>query len=327
MPEEIDGAVTQKFTIIKSSRRPELPIAEVENPEPLIYQEPVQVPERTLEESEAKPQVHGSLNGHGGSERMQAALSSSGQPIVGTPQPASLPAQPGVAVRGKIPKRRDSLAGPQSSRKGSITELHELEKQCRQLYVSVFFREHRPLRSIGFTSSLGGEGKSLMSIMTARVLAGDTPFRVTLLECNWQHANVHEYFNFAPTPGLAEWLRGECSPTTIQRRVTNNLTVVPAGNGGRDAVILLQKMRSTGVIDSLVHAHELVVVDLPSVLTTPYGVLAASLVEGVFVVVRAGVTPEAALMETCKQLRVSSVEGLVLNQVESRIPRWIRQIL
>ncbi len=315
MPEEIDGVVTQKLPIIKSALQPELPIAEVRNPE------------RTLEESETKPQVHESLNGHVGGERMQASQSSLGQPIVGTPRPTSLPAQPGVAVQRKIPKRRDSLAGPQSSQKGSAAGIHELEKQCRQLYVSVFFREHRPLRSIGFTSSLGGEGKSAMSIMMARVLAADTPFRVTLLECNWHHANVHEYFDFAPTPGLAEWLRGECSQTAIQRQVANNLTVIPAGNGERDAVILLQKMRRTGVIDTLVSANGLVVVDLPAVMTTPYCVLAASLVEGVFIVVRAGVTPEAALMETCKQLKVSPVEGLVLNQVESRIPRWIRQIL
>ena len=327
MPEEIDGVVTQIIPIIQSALRPELPIAEVRTPEPLFYPELAQIPEPTLEESEVKPQVHKSLNGHGGGERMQALQTSLGQPIVETPRPASLPVQPGVAVRRKIPKRQDSLAGPQSSQKGSTAEIHELEKQCRQLYLSVFFREHEPLRSIGFTSSLEGEGKSVLSIMMARVFADDTAFPVTLLECNLHHANVHEYFDFATTPGLAEWLRGECSQTAIQRQVTNNLTVIPAGNGERDAVILLQKMRSTGVIDTLVSVNELVVVDLPAVMTTPYGVLAASLVEGVFIIVRAGVTPEAALMETCKQLRVSPVEGLVLNQVESRIPRWIRQIL
>jgi Mrp family chromosome partitioning ATPase len=276
MPEEIDGAVTQKIPNIKSIRRPEPSTAEVET------HESVPVSEQALNKLEVKPQTQ---------------------------------------------EKRRGRAGSPSNRRADTGKILELEKQCRQLYLSAFFREQKPLRSIGFTSSLPEEGRSALSMMTARVLADDTAFPVTLLECDWQNPQAHKYFDFAPTPGLAEWLRGECSQTASQRQVTDNLTVIPAGNSERDAVVLLQNMRKADVIDSLLSRNELLVVDLPPITTTSYGALAAGLVEGIFIVVRAGVTSDAALMETCKQLALSPVEGLVFYQLESRIPGWLRQML
>ncbi len=276
MPEETDGAVTQKIPPIKPISRPEPSTAEVET------HESVPVSEQTLKKLEVKPQVQ--------------------------------------------KKRKGRTEAPPKKRAGTAKSL-ELEKQCRQLYLSAFFREQKPLRSIGFTSSLPGEGKSILSMMTARVLADDTTFPVTLVECDWQNPQAHQLFDFAPAPGLAEWLRGECSQTASQRQVADNLTVIPAGNSERDAIALLQNMRRAGVIDSLLSGNGLVVVDLPPMMTTSYGALAAGLVEGTFIVVRAGVTSDVALMETCKQLAASPVEGLVFYQMESRIPGWLRQIL
>jgi len=77
----------------------------------------------------------------------------------------------------------------------------------------------------------------------------------------------------------------------------------------------------------LAHSGDLLIVDLPAIMTTAYGSLAASLVESLVVVVRAGVTPEAVIAETCMQLMDLPVQGVILNQLESRIPRWIRNLL
>ena len=73
--------------------------------------------------------------------------------------------------------------------------------------------------------------------------------------------------------------------------------------------------------------HELLVVDLPSIAVNAYGSLAASLVESLIIVVRAGVTPDVMVAETCSQLKELPVHGLLLNQVESQIPRWLQKIL
>src|SRR5215471_566064 len=41
--------------------------------------------------------------------------------------------------------------------KRDAAEAQMVQEQCRQLCHSVFFREHRPVHSLGFTSSIPGE--------------------------------------------------------------------------------------------------------------------------------------------------------------------------
>ena len=124
--------------------------------------------------------------------------------------------QPDVDARPRqAPQKPGARSGNRPIPKRDRANSHALREHCRQLCLSAFFREHAPVRSLGFTSSVGGEGKSFLSTMTAQVLADDSTSPVILLDCNWEHPSLHEYFGFASTPGLAEWLRGECSKEKI----------------------------------------------------------------------------------------------------------------
>jgi Mrp family chromosome partitioning ATPase len=229
--------------------------------------------------------------------------------------------QPQVSQKPDIRKRRRSIP------KRDAANVHVLHEQCRQIYLSAFFRVHAPVHSLGFTSSLGGEGKSFLSIMTAQALADDSISPVILVECNWEHPSLHKYFGIASSFGLAEWLRGECSEVDIQYEVGHNLIVIPAGNGRQDAVKLLSQIQQQGFLDMLAHSNELLIVDLPAIMPTAYGALAASLVESLVIVARAGGTHEALVAETCARLEGFPVLGVVLNDIESRIPDWIQQML
>jgi Mrp family chromosome partitioning ATPase len=201
-----------------------------------------------------------------------------------------------------------------------------LQEQCWLLCLSLFFREEKPVRSLGFTSSIRGEGKSLLALATAKVLAHHNNDPVTLVECNWEHPTLHKSFDIPATPGLAEWLRGTCDKNHVRYQVNSNLTVIPAGNGTQDAVKLLKQAQHRGLQQIFKHPDELLIVDLPPVITS-YGSLAASLAETVVIVVRSEVIPASILTETCAQLKGSPIHGIILNQENSRIPRWIQQIL
>ncbi len=201
------------------------------------------------------------------------------------------------------------------------------EERCRQLCLSIFYREQIPVRSLGFTSATSGEGKSFLATTSARALANDCGVPVTLLECNWEHPSVHEYAGIASSPGLAEWLRGEASESTVRRQVDNNLAIIPAGNGKQDAVRLLQQLRQKGSLNSLLRSNELLIVDLPPIVTSAYGKLMARLVDALVIVVRANVTPNTLIAETCAQLSGLPVEGVLLNQAETHLPRWLQHLL
>jgi len=202
-----------------------------------------------------------------------------------------------------------------------------LREQCRKICLSVFVRGSASVRSLGFTSSICGEGKSFLALMAAGVLANDSSSPVTLLEFNWEHPCFHEYLEIPSTPGLAEWLRGECSDSAIRHRIDHNLTIVPAGNGRQEAVKLLQRIRQKGLLEMFAPSNELLIVDLPAILTSAYGSLAASLLESLIIVVRAGATTNRMVTETCAELQALPIQGVILNQVESRIPLWIQQLL
>lgn len=236
----------------------------------------------------------------------------------------SLPLQQIPTVQTKAPV--DKVLTTKITKRDTIA-MQMIQERCRQLCYSLFFREHRPVRSVGFTSSIDGEGKSFLSLATAQVLAHDTNEPVTLVECNWEHPSLHQYFGIPATPGLAEWLRGTCDEDDIRYQVEDNLTLIPAGNGSQDPMKLLKLMQQVGLHNYFSHKDSLFVVELPSILTAGYGSLAASLVESVIIVVHTQIITDRMLTETYSQIKNLPVHGIILNQRESRIPHWIQQIL
>ncbi|MGH2508705.1 MAG: hypothetical protein ACRDHZ_15070 [Ktedonobacteraceae bacterium] len=261
------------------------------------------------------------------SQPIQAKTPAS-QPVQ-TKMPVS---QPAPVSQRKMPVSQPVSASkkvsvPNSKQLAEIKMVTLLQERCRQLGLTIFFGVDTTIQSLGLTSSIAGEGKSFLIMMMANILARDISNPITLLECNWEHPCFHEHFGIHPTPGLAEWLRGECDERSIRYQVSPNLTVIPAGNSRQDSVRLLQYMRKNHALDNFLHSEGLLLVDLPPVVTSAYGSLAASLVDSLVLVVHAGVTTEMLVTETCTQLKDLPIYGVILNQMESRIPRWLRRLL
>jgi protein-tyrosine kinase len=202
--------------------------------------------------------------------------------------------------------------------RNDAVKVHQIEEQCRRFCISLFFKEQAPVRSLGITSAIPGEGKSFISIILGRVLANDSVQPVTLIECDWENPSLHDYFGISNAPGLAEWLRGECAEEDIRHRINDNFSIIRAGDGQQDAVRLLQLLAKRGLRKGLSHTDHLLVVDLPSVTTTSYSVLAASLVESLALVVRAGITPGQLVVDVCAYLKELPVQGIILNQIDYR---------
>lgn len=181
-------------------------------------------------------------------------------------------------------------------------------------------------RILGITSPMGGEGKSLLAAAVALALSRASHKRTVLIEGTWQRPTLSTLFDLPTGPGLADWLHGLCDASSILYPVSDRLGVIPAGSDDGNELLLLERLQSVG-ISALAGPDDFVIVDLPSVLSTSAARLATSLVERVIVVARAGVTPVPAIVDTCDQLQHVALQGVVLNQVESSIPRWLQRIL
>lgn len=253
-------------------------------------------------------------------QKLQITQSKELQRIVETPPPLAHP----PVVRKEVPA--DKVSTIKTAKRDTATT-HMIQERCRQLCFPLFFREQNPVRSVGFTSSIPGEGKSFLSMATAQVLAQDSSESVTLVDCNWEHPILHEYFGIPATPGLAELLRGSCGEEDIRHQVENNLTIIPAGDGSQDSMKLLKSIQQIGLPNLFARKNNLLVVDLPPLLTSGYGLLAASLLESIILVVHTQAMSAGRLAETYPLIEDLPVHGIILNQRESRIPRWLRQIL
>jgi Mrp family chromosome partitioning ATPase len=235
------------------------------------------------------------------------------------------------------PKKVSKQAAKKASGQQPQLQPHKSEKvaeeasalriRCKQICVSTFLRGHSPVRSLGFTSAIHGEGKSFLARLAAEVMAEDDSTPVTLLECNWEHPSLDTAFHLAPGSGLAEWLSGYCDLAAIRHQVSRNLTVIPAGDSKDNPVGLLRAFQRRGALKALTQPNELLIIDLPSIMTTAYGQLAAELVDSVILVVHMGVTPESFVTDAEHLLENLPVQGIVFNQVASRVPKWLRRLL
>lgn len=204
---------------------------------------------------------------------------------------------------------------------------HALRTRCKQLGVSVFLNGPAPVRSLGFASAIAGEGKTFLARLTAESMSENNGFPVTLLDCNWENPTLTSAYNLESGPGLSDWLVGRCELSAIRRQITNRLTVVPAGSNSYNTTQLLRAFRHRGTHTVLAYPDEILIIDLPATVTTAYGPLAAQLADSLILVVRMGVTPEPFVVEASQYLKDLHVQGVILNQVASRIPRWLRRIL
>lgn len=234
-------------------------------------------------------------------------------------------AEPGVGVPRRDHTRQANLPARHTPRPDARSTL--LLRQCLKLAMAVFSGSRAQVRSLGFTSAIGGEGKTFVACATATALAQKANRPVVLVDCNWDHPTLHTLYDLPDSPGLAEWVRGECDLSEIRRQVAPHLIVIPAGMVFGDAINVTGKLASHGISSLLTGANEVMIVDMPPVLTSSYAAQLAQELDAVTLVVRARATWDTFVAEAQHELENAQVEGIILNATHSRIPRWLQRIL
>ena len=183
--------------------------------------------------------------------------------------------------------------------------------------------------TLAVCSAITGEGKSTVALGLAVTIAQDFPeLRVLLVETDLQQPVLAADFNVEPTPGLAECLAlGESALFAHRPTGLPNLQLMPAGGAATGAARLLRSSRMALMLDSLRGQHDVVILDTPALLVNSDALLLTDLADGVIFVVRAGVTPQHLVQKAVDQVDQEKLRGLVLNAVESHVPRRVRQLI
>jgi Mrp family chromosome partitioning ATPase len=181
---------------------------------------------------------------------------------------------------------------------------------------------------VGVTSSLHGEGKTLIAVGIATAVAADTQRPTLLLECDLERPSLYRHFGFHGSPGLVDWLEDTTSSLRIMRGAPlANLFILPSGAPREDPSRLFYLLTQGGLIEQLKQHFSTVIVDLPPMLSIAYSSIATQLADHIVLVAEYGVTTIDDLEKTIFLLGRERLAGIVLNGTEYKTPEWLRRLL
>lgn len=181
-----------------------------------------------------------------------------------------------------------------------------------------FLALDQELKTIQFTSSLAGEGKTTTATNVAVVLAR-AGHRVAIVDADLRRPRIHQVFGLPSSPGLTDVLLGE-SPKAVVRGIKisdgTELAVYTAGTVPSNPSEMLSGRRMRSLIEQMGKHYDYVVVDSAPVLPVSDSVALSRFVDGVIVVAELGRVAIAEVAETAERLnRVSApILGFVVNK-------------
>jgi capsular exopolysaccharide synthesis family protein len=243
-------------------------------------------------------------------------------------RPPALPSPPPSDVPTEIP----SLAPPRGemalfrgfnksllSRLVSTPEAPPLlAERFRRLAASLHHAQLvNGLRTVLVTSANSGDGKTLTSANLALTLSESYRRQVLLIDADLRRPSLHTVFNVPNVTGLNDGLKAEHDVRLNVIRISDTLTLLPAGRPDPDPMSSLTSARMTEILTEASQRFDWIIID-----TAPLGLLAdasllSRMVDGSLFVVRAGQTPHAAVTTAVEALGKERILGVVLNAVET----------
>ncbi|HEX6280053.1 MAG TPA: polysaccharide biosynthesis tyrosine autokinase, partial [Pyrinomonadaceae bacterium] len=242
-----------------------------------------------------------------------------------------LPALAAIPTMESAPRRKLLLVGAngteQEERAKSELLIYadsrsSLAEAYRQLRTSILLSTagHAP-KSLLVTSSLPSEGKTTTATNTAISLA-QTGARVLIIDADMRRPRVHSVFGIQNTLGLSSVLSSELNEQdvldAIQFDDRTKVSIMTSGPIPPNPAELVGSDQMTKLL-KLFHIHfDHVVIDSPPITSFTDGVLIASIVDGVILVVHSGQSSRQVVRRARQLIQDvgAKIFGVVLNNVD-----------
>jgi capsular exopolysaccharide synthesis family protein len=179
-------------------------------------------------------------------------------------------------------------------------------------------REKMPVKRLLVTSALPKEGKSFVAANLAQVLVRQHGRRVLVIDADLRSPGMHRHLGAAQSPGLAEYLLGECDEfAALQRGPMENLFFTPAGRVAGSAPELLANGRLKLFLQRVDPLFDWIILDSSPVIPVSDATLVAGNCDGILMVVRSNVTPSDLARRAREEFPDKLLLGVVLNGAPS----------
>lgn len=221
-------------------------------------------------------------------------------------------------------KSKTQLASRKTAAVSLISLLNSrstIAEQYRTIRTNIQFAasSDHPVKSIVITSSGPLEGKSLTAANLAIVFAKSGK-KTLLLDGDMRRPTVWKTFRLNNQKGLSTLLvSSDDIADSIQKTTIVNLSVLTSGPQPPNPSELLGSTREDVVMDQLTRLFDIIIIDMPPVVTVTDAQIVASKADGTILVAREDVSEKAALLKAKQLLEIAHARilGVVYNAIDS----------
>jgi capsular exopolysaccharide synthesis family protein len=174
------------------------------------------------------------------------------------------------------------------------------------------------LRTLLVTSAIPAEGKSTI-VANLAATVGKSGRSVLVIDADLLLPTLHKIFEVPNEIGLSHVLAGELNLNeAIQETKAPGVWLLTSGIKTINRAELLESPSMRSVLEEAERQFDVVIIDSPALLAVTDGVILASAVDGVVMVVRRAQTHEAALKAALQLLKAANPKliGVVVNRVK-----------
>ncbi len=174
-------------------------------------------------------------------------------------------------------------------------------------------------KTIMVTSATNAEGKTFVSANLAVGIVQDFHTHALMVDCDMRSPQLSQWFGLNGDRGLSDYLRGDGKLSDYLKKTGVEKLSILSGGGVRDnPTELIASKKMEALIDELKtrYSDRYIIFDSTPLLATTEPEVLAKLVDGIIIVIRAGVTPRETVKQAIASLEKEKIIGFILNGLE-----------
>jgi protein-tyrosine kinase len=195
-----------------------------------------------------------------------------------------------------------------------------IAEQFRKLRTQIIMAgRENDLKTMMITSSMSGEGKSLVSINLAITIATELHSHALLVDCDLRNPSLSHWFGLREEKGLSDYLRGEADFQDILVNTSvERLSIISGGSIRENPAELIGSNRMKELIRDMKsrYSDRYIIFDCSPILATTEPSVINEMTDGIIFVIRAGVTQRDSVRQALKSLKKDKIMGVVLNNID-----------
>ena len=175
------------------------------------------------------------------------------------------------------------------------------------------------------TSAMGSEGKSIISSFLAMTAARQKGKKTLLIDFDLRRPTIHRLFALSRDNGLSDILGdGKSVRTVVKTTSMDKLDIITAGRPISNPSDLIDPLAIRRILEEMKFYYEMIVIDSSPMIPVSDPLLILEEVDGVLIVIKAGVTPRGVIRRACDLLapQRSKVLGVVVNNLNHSLPYY-----